>query len=76
MYGNVPYLERLKAVDPAVPAEQGEEATATPYGSQPGEKNEQKFPTRANSLLSVTETTGLSLSNPMMLILNPRKRSG
>ena len=35
VYGNVPYLERLKADGPAVPAEQGDEAMATPYGSQP-----------------------------------------
>ena len=35
MYGDVPYLERLKAVDPAVPAEQGEEVTAALLGSQP-----------------------------------------
>ena len=35
LYGNVPHLERLKAEGPAVPAEHGEEAKATPDGSQP-----------------------------------------
>ena len=39
VYGSVPHLERLKAVNPAVPAELGEEDTAAPRGSQPEGQN-------------------------------------
>ncbi len=42
VYGNVPYLERLKVADPAVPAERGEEDAASPQGSQPTGRHPQE----------------------------------